>query len=106
MQLRASDDEKRNIGGALADAFANFDETGPFIKLLNALAPWAGVIDGFADAIYNRVLYVRDHRVRAGAPAPSARVYAAPATSPANGRSSYSDDDSETVYAPNPGAVQ
>lgn len=70
MQLAATDQERRDIGGALSDALSFFDEAAPFVKLLNVLGPWSGVIDGVASAVYNRIVYVANHRSGVPAAAP------------------------------------
>jgi hypothetical protein len=100
-QLRATDSERREIGGALADALAYFEETSPFVRLLNVLGPWAGVIDGLANAILERVLYVSEHRAgKYNAPSPSGPA-PIDIPFPANGRARIEDEE---IVAPNPGA--
>lgn len=109
MQLAATEDERRDIGGALSDALQSFDEASPFLKLLNVLGPWSGVIDGLAKAIYERIVYVADHRVPRTAGAErrvdrgAAAVGAAPPSS--NGRS-YVADDEDDIVAPDPSKVR
>ena len=106
LQLAATQDERRDIGGALADALQSFDEASPFLKLLNVLGPWSGVIDGLAQAIYDRIVYVADHRVgrTAGAEPPVDRGRAAVSTPPpsVNGARRYVEDDEDEIRAPNP----
>lgn len=98
MQLAATDAEKRDIGGALADALSYFDETAPIVKLLNILGPWSGVIDGVASAVYSRVIYIAEHRSgRAPSPAPAERPRV---DTGFNGRASRSEDPE--IYAPIP----
>jgi hypothetical protein len=105
MQLRATDAERRDIGGALADALGYFDDAAPFVKLLNLLGPWAGLIDGLGDAIYNRVLYVADHR-RGKAPSPDYPPAVTTPTPGGNGRLAYANDDEDIITAPDPGAYR
>lgn len=101
MQLKATDAERRDIGGALNDAIASFDEAAPFVKLLNLLGPWAGVIDGIAEALFTRAIYIAQHRVPKGA-AVDRDVGTQPGRPIDNGRSSSTADDDDTIYAPNP----
>ena len=98
MQLAATEAEKRDIGGALSDALSFFDDAAPFVKLLNVLGPWSGVIDGLASAIYSRVVYIAEHR----APPHSAEAPPAPPSVDTgfNGRASRSEDP--IIYAPIP----
>lgn len=108
MQLRATDEEKRDIGGSFADALSYLDDASPFVKLLNFLGPWAGVIDGMANAIYDRIVYVAAHtRGRSPAPGrydgpPIATTTPMPA---GNGRAYMTEDKDDTIYAPDPGKV-
>jgi hypothetical protein len=99
-QLRATEIEKREIGGALSDALAYFEETSPFVRLLNMLGPWAGVIDGLANAILERVLYVSEHRTGKFMPATTPAPAPAASPFPTNGRALLEDE----IVAPNPGA--
>lgn len=98
MQLAATDDERRDIGGSLADALAYFDDTAPFVKLLNFIGPWSGVIDGLSRAVYDRILYVAEHRV----PPPGIRRPPPPPPPAYNGRAATMEDD---IVAPDPGFV-
>ena len=61
MKLAATDSERRDIGGALSDAFQILPETSPITKMLVAIGPWSGAIDGFAKAIYRRAIFVAQH---------------------------------------------
>lgn len=64
------------------------------------LGPWAGVIDGVAEAIFNRAIYIANHRVPPGASpvAPAGDAYP-------NGRSPLpSRDEDDIITAPDPGA--
>jgi hypothetical protein len=97
MQLAATDEERKEIGGALSDGLSYLDDAAPFVKLLNTIGPWSGVIDGLANAIYRRVVYVSEHR-RGRLPIPPPRS-APPST--ANGRS-YIPDEEDEIVAPNP----
>ena len=106
MQLRASEQEQREIGGSLADALSYLEDASPFVKLLNFLGPWAGVIDGVANAVYNRIIYVSEHR--RGRTSTPPRYDGPPiATSPipGNGRGYYTEDDEDVINAPDPGKV-
>jgi hypothetical protein len=98
MQLAATDEERKEIGGALSDGLSYLDDAAPFVKLLNTIGPWSGVIDGLANAIYRRVVYVSEHRRGRVPIAPPPRS-APPST--ANGRGYIPDEDDEIV-APNP----
>jgi hypothetical protein len=62
MQLAATDRERRDIGGALADALQFFPKTSSIVKIFKAIGPWSGVIDGLATAIYRRARCVTQHR--------------------------------------------
>lgn len=101
MQLAATDDERKEIGGALSDGLSYLDDAAPFVKLLNMIGPWSGVIDGLANAIYRRVVYISDHR-RGMLPSPQA----SPRSQATNGQPytpplEYEDE----IVAPNPGAL-
>lgn len=104
MQLAATDVERREIGGALSDALSYFDDTAPFVKLLNLLGPWSGVIDGLASAIYSRAIYIAEHRRPSTVAPPRPRTgteQRIEAPIPGNGRASYEDDE---IVAPDPAA--
>lgn len=106
MQLRATEAEKRDIGGAFADGLSYLDDASPFVKLLNFLGPWAGVIDGVANAIYDRIVYVAQHSRGRSAPQPGHYDGPPIATMPAgNGRAYVTEDKDDTIYAPDPGKV-
>jgi hypothetical protein len=98
-QLRATDDERRDIGGAIADGLSYLDDASPFVKLLNFLGPWAGVIDGLANAVFSRVVYIAEHRRRAGAgdaglpPHLRGRVDVDAPASATNGRATFEDEE-------------
>ena len=96
MQLAASDDERKEIGGALAEGLSYLDDAAPFVKVLNVIGPWSGVIDGLANAIYRRFVYVAEHR-RGKYNPPTA----AP-TAPTNGQRSFSRSEDDEIVAPNP----
>jgi hypothetical protein len=100
MQLAATENEKRDIGGALSDALAYFDDSAPFVKLLNVLGPWSGVIDGLAAAIYSRAIYIAEHR-RPSITPPRMDTQRIEAPAPGNGRASFEDDE---IVAPDPAA--
>jgi hypothetical protein len=102
MQLQASDAEKRDVGGSLSDAISYFPETSPFVKVLNFLGPWSGVIDGVAAMIYRRAIYILHHTL----PKESAQQQPAPPESPIIGgagfngaRDRFAEDE---ILAPNP----
>jgi hypothetical protein len=103
MQLAATDEERKEIGGALSDGLSYMDDAAPFVKVLNAIGPWSGVIDGLANAIYRRVVYISEHRrgMIPSAQRPPPRS-APPPT--ANGQRFFQNEDDEIV-APNPGAL-
>jgi hypothetical protein len=101
MQLAATDNEKREIGGALSDALSYFDDATPFVKLLNMLGPWSGVIDGLAAAIYSRAIYIAEHRRPSSTPPPRIDPQRIEAPAPNNGRASFEDDE---IVAPDPAA--
>jgi hypothetical protein len=64
------------------------------------MGPWAGVIDGLANAILERVIYVTEHRAGQYTPTPagpSAPIAGNPF--PANGRARLEDEE---IVAPNP----
>lgn len=97
MQLAATDLEKREIGGSLNDTLQFFPDTSPWVRLLNVLGPWAGVIDGMATALYERYIYIQEHRVarpKHGAQPPSAVTTPAPSS---NGAGSIDE-----IVAPDP----
>jgi hypothetical protein len=100
MQLAASDEERKEIGGALSDGLSYMDDAAPFVKVLNAIGPWSGVIDGLANAIYRRVVYVSEHRRGRVPIAPPPRSAPTPT---ANGQRFFTEDDE--IVAPNPGAL-
>jgi hypothetical protein len=100
MQLAATEDERKEIGGALSDGLSYLDDAAPFVKLLNVIGPWSGVIDGLANAIYRRVVYISDHR-RGRYNVPEPAVVPAPSTT--NGRSfTPAANEDEEIVAPNP----
>jgi hypothetical protein len=101
MQLAATDSERRDIGGALSDALSYFDDVSPFVKLLNVMGPWSGVIDGLASAIYSRAVYIAEHRRGRVAPAPPRNEQRIEAPQPGNGRATFEDDE---IVAPDPAA--
>ena len=102
MQLAATEDERKEIGGALSDGLSYLDDAAPFVKLLNMIGPWSGVIDGLANAIYRRVVYVSDHRrgmLASSQPTP-------PRSAPSNGYTQPPPQEYEDeIVAPNPGAL-
>ena len=99
MQLAATEDERKEIGGALSDGLSYLDDAAPFVKLLNVIGPWSGVIDGLANAIYRRVVYISDHRRGRAAAPPSPQ----PSTPPINGRTlTPAANEDEDIVAPNP----
>jgi hypothetical protein len=99
MQLAATEEERKEIGGALSDGLSYLDDAAPFVKVLNMIGPWSGVIDGLANAIYRRVVYISEHR--RGNYNPPARPVA-PST--ANGRGAPVEDGYavDEIVAPNP----
>lgn len=98
MQLAATDAERRDIGGALSDALSFFEESSPFVKLLNVMGPWSGVIDGLATAVYNRVVYISQHRTGAFPPPPSQARTTTTIAGGINGRAHLEDE----ILAPDP----
>lgn len=99
MQLMATDAEKRDIGGSLNDTLAFFPETSPWVRLLNVLGPWAGVIDGMATAIYERFVYIQEHRVRRDRP-PGRPPQAV--TTPQPSSNGETPTPSDEIFAPDP----
>jgi hypothetical protein len=102
MQLAATDEERKEIGGALSDGLSYMDDAAPFVKVLNAIGPWSGVIDGLANAIYRRVVYVSQHR-RGSIQGPIAS--SAPIAQPPNNGRRYIPNEDDEIVAPNPGAL-
>lgn len=61
--LGLSDEEEREMGESLYETVSNFPATSSTIKLLNFLAPWAGLLHTSSKIVWKRLAFIEKHKV-------------------------------------------